>query len=81
VIAGSISVPLARLLDGMDAVDPDRPVVVYCAGGYRSSTAASLLRANGHERVADLIGGFGAWQEAGLPTAEPVSASTPGAGQ
>ena len=70
VIAGAVSIPLARLLDGMDALDAGRPVVVYCAGGYRSSIGASLLRANGHERVADLIGGFGAWQEAGLPTTD-----------
>ncbi|HYF45225.1 MAG TPA: rhodanese-like domain-containing protein [Acidimicrobiales bacterium] len=60
-IDGAISLPLARLLDGMDVLDRGRPVVVYCAGGYRSSVAASTLRANGFATVADLVGGFGAW--------------------
>jgi rhodanese-related sulfurtransferase len=36
-------------------------VVVYCAGGYRSSIAASVLRAAGFERVADVLGGWPAW--------------------
>jgi glyoxylase-like metal-dependent hydrolase (beta-lactamase superfamily II)/rhodanese-related sulfurtransferase len=60
-VPGSTPIPLARLLDGMDQLDRDRPVVVYCAGGYRSSIAASTLRANGFATVADLIGGYGAW--------------------
>jgi len=32
--------------------------VVYCAGGYRSSIAASVLRANGFRDVSDVLGGF-----------------------
>jgi hydroxyacylglutathione hydrolase len=35
--------------------------VVYCAGGYRSSIAASFLRASGFEDVSDLVGGYQAW--------------------
>jgi rhodanese-related sulfurtransferase len=60
-LPGAVPMPLAHLLDGMDRLDRARPVVVYCAGGYRSSIAASTLRANGFETVADLIGGYGAW--------------------
>jgi glyoxylase-like metal-dependent hydrolase (beta-lactamase superfamily II)/rhodanese-related sulfurtransferase len=60
-LPGARHLPLARLLDGIDELDPARPVVVYCAGGYRSSIAASLLRSRGFEQVADLIGGYGAW--------------------
>jgi rhodanese-related sulfurtransferase len=37
---------------------------VYCAGGYRSSVAASLLRKNGFADVSDILGGFGAWDAA-----------------
>jgi rhodanese-related sulfurtransferase len=36
---------------------------VYCAGGYRSSVAASLLRRHGFDDVSDILGGFGAWAE------------------
>ena len=39
------------------------PTVVYCAGGYRSSVAASLLRHNGFTDVSDILGGYGAWEE------------------
>jgi hydroxyacylglutathione hydrolase len=40
------------------------PVVAYCAGGYRSSIAASLLRGRGFADVSDLIGGYQAWAAA-----------------
>jgi glyoxylase-like metal-dependent hydrolase (beta-lactamase superfamily II) len=60
-IPGSRNVPLPQLLDHLDDLDPSRPTVVYCAGGYRSSVAASTLAAHGFSQVADLIGGYGAW--------------------
>ncbi len=55
------NLPLAQLLDRLGELDPEVPTVVYCAGGYRSSIAASTLRAHGFVAVADLIGGYGAW--------------------
>jgi rhodanese-related sulfurtransferase len=67
IIDGARRIPIARILEGMDQLDPSRPVVVYCAGGYRSSVAASLLRTRGFDPVADLQGGFEAWVAAGLP--------------
>lgn len=67
VLPGTVSIPLARLLEHYDDLDPDRPTLVYCAGGYRSSVGASLLRSRGFDRVADIIGGFDAWADAGLP--------------
>jgi glyoxylase-like metal-dependent hydrolase (beta-lactamase superfamily II)/rhodanese-related sulfurtransferase len=60
-VPGARLVPLARLLEHLDELDPSRPTVVYCAGGYRSSVAASTLRAHGFTQVADLIGGYTAW--------------------
>ena len=42
--------------------------VVYCAGGYRSSIAASVLAARGFAQVADILGGYDAWHAAGFPT-------------
>jgi rhodanese-related sulfurtransferase len=45
----------------------DRSVIVVCQEGYASSFAAASLRELGHQRVADLIGGFAAWAAAGLP--------------
>jgi rhodanese-related sulfurtransferase len=60
-VPGATLVPLPQLLDRLHELDPSRPTVVYCAGGYRSSVAASTLRAHGFTTVADLIGGYGAW--------------------
>jgi glyoxylase-like metal-dependent hydrolase (beta-lactamase superfamily II)/rhodanese-related sulfurtransferase len=60
-IEGSTHIPIVQLRGRTGELDPTRPVVVYCAGGYRSSIGASLLRARGFADVSDLIGGFQAW--------------------
>jgi hydroxyacylglutathione hydrolase len=57
-VAGARNIPLARLLAEIDTIDVAIPTVVYCAGGYRSSVAASLLRARGVNEVADILGGW-----------------------
>jgi hydroxyacylglutathione hydrolase len=73
-LPGARNLPLPQLLDHLVDLDPSRPVVVYCAGGYRSSVAASTLRAHGFAQVADLIGGYGAWaSSAGLAAPSPGS--------
>lgn len=65
-IPGSLSVPLNHLKDRLATLPTGRPFLVYCAGGYRSSIAASLLQQQGHA-VSELAGGIGAWERAGLP--------------
>ncbi len=64
MIANAVNIPVGQLPDRIGELDPRRPTVVYCAGGYRSSMAASLLRKNGFDDVSDLLGGFNAWDEA-----------------
>ena len=49
-IAGSIHVPLNHLEERLGELPADRPLVVYCAGGYRSSIAASH-----HARVLPML--------------------------
>ncbi|HEX4867139.1 MAG TPA: rhodanese-like domain-containing protein [Acidimicrobiales bacterium] len=61
MVPGAHNLPLPQLLDHLDELDREAPTVVYCAGGYRSSVAASTLRAHGFRTVADMIGGYGAW--------------------
>ena len=39
----------------MDALDRTRPVAVYCAGGFRSSIAASLMKRNGFDDVTSWV--------------------------
>ena len=62
-IPGAVCIPVGELPDRTAELDPARPTVVYCAGGYRSSVAASLLRQRGFADVSDILGGYGAWQE------------------
>ena len=54
------------------ATDHDVRVVVFCQEGYSSSLAAARLQSHGLHRATDVIGGFEAWQNAGLPV-EPTS--------
>jgi hydroxyacylglutathione hydrolase len=63
-ITDATLVPLAQLRDRAGELDLDRPIVVFCAGGYRSSVAASLLRSLGAADVSDILGGYGAWAQA-----------------
>lgn len=63
-IPGSHEIPVGRLLSGLDELDPVLPTVVFCAGGYRSSVAASLLRQAGFGDVSDILGGYSAWASA-----------------
>jgi glyoxylase-like metal-dependent hydrolase (beta-lactamase superfamily II)/rhodanese-related sulfurtransferase len=60
-IDGSVNIPLSRLRDQINDVPRNRPVAVFCAGGYRSSIAASLLLRNGHTKVTEMTGGMSAW--------------------
>ena len=62
VIDGSVHIPLAELARRSSELDPARPVVTYCAGGWRSSVASSLLRAKGFSDVSDIHGGYAAWE-------------------
>jgi glyoxylase-like metal-dependent hydrolase (beta-lactamase superfamily II)/rhodanese-related sulfurtransferase len=74
-IAGSLGIPLNHLAEHLEKLPTDRPLVVYCAGGYRSSIAASLLQSRGFPRVSEIAGGIAGWEAANLPVqATPVSA-------
>jgi hydroxyacylglutathione hydrolase len=66
-VPGAHNVPLPRLSTELPAFDPERPTVVYCAGGYRSSIAASVLRSEGIRDVSDVVGGYDAWVQAHAP--------------
>ncbi len=70
-VAGSVSIPLNHLTERLQELPADRPLLVYCAGGYRSSIAASLLKQKGFTQVSEIAGGLAAWETAHLPT-EPT---------
>lgn len=60
-IDGALAIPVGQLPTRLDELEAAAPTVVYCAGGYRSSVAASVLRQAGFGDVSDIVGGYGAW--------------------
>jgi rhodanese-related sulfurtransferase len=65
-IAGATHLPLAELAERTGDIDKDRPVVVYCRGGNRSTMATDALAEAGYD-AAKLSKGIVGWEEAGLP--------------
>lgn len=61
-IPGAINIAHIRLLARIQEVPKDQHVLVNCFGGGRSSLACSLLQKHGY-KVANLAGGFKAWQK------------------
>jgi rhodanese-related sulfurtransferase len=73
-IKGSVGIPLNHLVENLETLPKGRPLLVYCAGGYRSSIAASLLQRKGFDHVSEIAGGIGGWEAAKLPveTGQPA---------
>jgi hydroxyacylglutathione hydrolase len=61
----AVNVPLDRLAGAGLPLDPAQPIAVVCAGGYRSSAAASLLQQRGFASLLNVVGGTAAWVQAG----------------
>ena len=68
-IDGSVSIPCQELRDRLGELPRDRPILVHCAGGYRSSLAASLMQRAGITQVSEIAGGIAAWEAARMPIA------------
>jgi rhodanese-related sulfurtransferase len=65
-IAGATHLPLAELAGRAGEIDRDRPVVLYCRGGNRSTMATQALADAGYD-AAKLSEGIVGWAEEGLP--------------
>jgi rhodanese-related sulfurtransferase len=66
-IAESVNIPLNHLQERIAEVPRDRRIAVYCAGGYRSSIATSILHRCGITNLIEMAGGLAAWEAANLP--------------
>ncbi len=74
-IPGSFHAPRGMLEFWVDPESPyhrpifaeDKTFVIHCAGGWRSMLATQVLQRMGLKPVMNLLGGFGAWKEAGGP--------------
>ncbi len=68
-LPGAVNVPLGDMAfdHTLDGLDPKLPVLVYCAGGFRSRKAVPILMARGFTNIQHLHRGFHSWKLAGLP--------------
>jgi hydroxyacylglutathione hydrolase len=66
-LPGTRNVPVGLLADAVPSLATDRPIVVQCQSGARSAIAASVLLRAGRYDVHNLVGGYLAWRDAGLP--------------
>jgi rhodanese-related sulfurtransferase len=71
----TINLPLNKLPEESEKLDPALPTYVICQGGYRSSLATSILENAGFEKLYNVTGGTGAWMRAGLETETSAAAS------
>ncbi len=67
----AVNAPLATLQKSPLPLEKDKRTAVICAGGYRSSAAASLLQQQGFSNLLNVSGGTGAWINAGYPVESP----------
>lgn len=63
----AVHIPLGDIDRRKGEIRQEHPVVVICASGQRSATAATLLAKSGFKPVYNFSGGMGAWSGAGLP--------------
>jgi glyoxylase-like metal-dependent hydrolase (beta-lactamase superfamily II) len=73
-IEGAMHIPLDELEDNIKKLPRDKKLLIHCAGGYRSSIAASILMKHDFKDLTDMIGGMSAWEKAKLPVKSAVAA-------
>lgn len=64
-IAGAIDIPIRTLAQHLDKVPTDKPVVVYCASGFRAALSTSALQIMGYSNVRAFPPSYAGWEAAG----------------
>ena len=67
-IAQAVLIPLPELGQRLNEIPKDVPIACICRSGNRSQSACQQLTAAGYTPVYNVVGGMGAWIQAGLPT-------------
>lgn len=66
-VGGSVLLPLSTFMQQYQQLPGDRPLLILCRSGNRSSAATAHLLANGWRDVNNVAGGIIDWERAGLP--------------
>lgn len=75
-VIGSINVPLNEINQHLAQFPKEKPFVLYCAGGYRSMIAASILKQRGWNDFVDVVGGFDEMKNTNIEKSEYVCPTT-----
>lgn len=70
VIPGAIHIPMRQVLDNLDKIPTDRPVVVYYGSGHRAAIVMTVLQFLGYENVRSFPPSWRGWSAAGEPADE-----------
>jgi rhodanese-related sulfurtransferase/glyoxylase-like metal-dependent hydrolase (beta-lactamase superfamily II) len=74
IVRGAIPIPLPTLEASLEKIDPERPIVLVCGSGYRSSAAGSILESCGFTNITNVDGGMNEYNAHHHPTVVLASA-------
>ena len=74
-VDGAVNIPLDFINERLSEFPKDKNFIIHCGGGYRSMTAASILKSRGWENFMEIEGGFDSIRESGIPKTDMVCTS------
>ena len=74
-VDGALNIPLDFINERLSEFPKDKNFIIHCGGGYRSMTAASILKSRGWENFMEIEGGFDSIRESGIPKTDMVCTS------
>lgn len=74
---GAVLLPMSTLVTRIGELPTDRPLMIVCHSGHRSSAVTGFLARSGRSDVVNVAGGMDAWERKGLP----VKRGTPAPGE
>lgn len=66
-IEGAYLIPVSELENRLAELPQDKPIIVYCESGSRSTSAANILLGKGFKEIFNMTGGITEWQSKGFP--------------
>ncbi|MFP4384638.1 MAG: MBL fold metallo-hydrolase [Spirochaetia bacterium] len=66
-IPGAVNIPIKEFTKRSGEIPKGKNIHIFCGSGLRSTTAASLLKRQGHERLSVILGGFSGWNSVRCP--------------
>jgi rhodanese-related sulfurtransferase len=63
-IDGALNIPLRTLVQNLEQVPKDKPVMLYCSSGYRTGMGVMALRLLGYDNVEGFPPSYNGWQKA-----------------